>query len=44
MSLRQWLWTGVRDDRPHTLIALALTILAGVCGLIGAAYLLGQVL
>jgi len=44
MSLRQWLWTGVRDDRPHTLIALAITILAGVCGLIGAAYLLAQVL
>jgi hypothetical protein len=44
MSLRQWLWTGVRDDRPHTLIALALSILAGVCGVIGAVYLLAQAL
>lgn len=44
MSLRQWLWTGLRDDRPHTLVALALSILAGVCGVIGAVYLLAQIL
>jgi len=35
MSLREWLWTGLRDDQPHTLIVLALTVLAGTCGVIG---------
>jgi len=44
MSLREWLWTGLRDDQPHTLIVLALTVLAGTCGVIGAAYLLAQLL
>jgi len=44
MSLREWLWAGLRDDQPHTLIVLALTVLAGTCGVIGAAYLLAQLL
>jgi len=44
MSLREWIWAGLLDDRPSTLIVLLFVVLVGVCGVTGALYLLMQVL
>jgi len=44
MSLKQWMWTGLTDDRPLTLICLLIGLLAGIGTLVGAAYFLTQAL
>jgi hypothetical protein len=44
MSLREWIWAGLLDDRPGTLIFLLFGVLVAVCGVTGALYLLSQVL
>ena len=40
LSFRQWAWKGLLDDRPYVIIVLLLVVLAGVCSLAGAAYLI----
>jgi hypothetical protein len=42
LSLKQWLWMGLLDDRPHVLIVVLIFATAGACGLAGAIYLLTQ--
>jgi hypothetical protein len=44
LSLRQWIWMGLLDDRPHTILILFAAILLAACTLIGAVYLLTQIL
>jgi hypothetical protein len=38
MSLRQWLWMGLLDDRPHVILALLGAVLLGICTVAAAAY------
>ena len=40
LTLRQWVWMGLVDDRPHVLIALFLAVTVGIGGLVAAVYLL----
>jgi hypothetical protein len=44
LSLKEWIWAGLLDDRPGTLIFLLLAVLIGVSGITGAVYLLTQLL
>lgn len=44
MSLREWIWAGLLDDRPGTLIFLLFATLVGVCGVGSALYLLARLL
>lgn len=44
LTLRQWMWMGLVDDRPHVLITLFLVVTAGIGGLAAAVYLLTRVL
>jgi hypothetical protein len=43
VSFREWVWAGLIDDRPHTIVVLSLIVVAGVCGLAGAVYLLSRI-
>jgi hypothetical protein len=44
LSFKEWIWTGLLDDRPHTIVALSLGVLTVIGGLAGAAYLLTRIL
>jgi hypothetical protein len=44
MSLGQWIWAGLVDDRPHTILVLLFMVVVVVCGIAGAAYLVSRML
>jgi hypothetical protein len=39
LSLREWMWMGLLDDRPHTILALFAALVLAACTVTGAAYL-----
>jgi hypothetical protein len=44
LSLGDWIWTGLIDDRPHTILVLLGMVLVGAATIAGIGYLLTQVL
>lgn len=44
LPLKDWAWTGLIDDRPHTILVLLGMILVGAATVAGIGYLLTQVL
>jgi hypothetical protein len=44
LSLKDWVWTGLIDDRPHTILVLLGMAIIGAATVAGIGYLLAQVL